>query len=83
MRRLYGYRNPGTLNPLIGGHMKCKWKKCNGPINPQTGRCIMCGRSTNIALEKDIERRKAMVVTDWHTNSTDSYRERKIKRKYA
>jgi len=63
--------------------MKCQWKFCNGIINPETEYCIMCGRGLNTRLEQQIDLFKAAIKTDWHTNSTDSWRQGKLRRKYT
>lgn len=63
--------------------MKCLWKKCGGQINFQTGRCFKCARTRNIPLEEENDRKKALVKTDYQTNSTDSERKSRLRRKYA
>ncbi len=58
----------------------CKWKSCGGVINPDTDRCIMCGHTLDIDKEVSIEKKKAMVKTDWHTNSTESEKKSRLRR---
>ena len=41
----------------------------------------MCGRSLNIALEEEIDRKKAVANTNWYTNKSDIERESRKKRK--
>jgi len=60
--------------------MKCLWKSCAGLINPETDRCIMCGRSLDHKREEYIEARKNSVKTDWQTNPTDSQKESRRKK---
>jgi hypothetical protein len=40
-----------------GKKMKCPWCK-TGTINPETGLCIMCGRTPDIEKELQVEKEK-------------------------
>lgn len=63
--------------------MKCQWKKCTGIINPETERCLMCGRTLNISKEEMIDAKKAKIQTNWKSNSRESNKKTKLKRKYG
>ncbi len=40
----------------------------------------MCGHTLDIDKEVSIEKKKAMVKTDWHTNSTESEKKSRLRR---
>ncbi len=40
------------------GMKHCQWKKCRGAINPDTGTCIMCGRSPDLDYELEVARKQ-------------------------
>lgn len=61
--------------------MKCQWQSCGGLINPETDRCIMCGRTTDVAFEEMIETKKALANFDWQHSG--KIHRKPWRRKYA